>query len=161
MGFCAYEYEYTSHIVTFYNSCPQRPCGFMLHGRLLLSPSLGAERGWEKWWIANSIGNILSVLSCLLQDCALSCGAGRLQETTQKAAVWSFSWLSSWVWFWACRHNRRMFREIRCAYHFYHLRENGHCGKWTFSRRAFSSARKAAGSAIFVVLPRLQRRRNQ
>ena len=27
------------------------------------------------------------------------------------------------------RHNRRMFREIRCAYHFYHLRENGHCGK--------------------------------
>ena len=45
MGFCAYEYEYTSHIVTFYNSCPQRPGGFMLHGRLLLSPSLGAERG--------------------------------------------------------------------------------------------------------------------
>lgn len=46
-GFCAYEYEHTSHIVISYNSCFQRPCGFMLHGRLLLSPSLW-QKGGEK-----------------------------------------------------------------------------------------------------------------
>ena len=47
MGFCAYEYEHTSHIVISYNSYFQRPCGFMLHGHLLLSPSLW-QKGGEK-----------------------------------------------------------------------------------------------------------------
>ena len=47
MGFCAYEDEHTSHIITFYNSCFQRPCGFMLHGRLLFSPPLW-QKGGEK-----------------------------------------------------------------------------------------------------------------
>ena len=46
-GFCAYEDEHTSHIITFYNSHFQRPCGFMLHGRWLLSPSLW-QKGGEK-----------------------------------------------------------------------------------------------------------------
>ena len=40
-------------------------------------------------------------------------------------------------------------------------RKNGHCGKRTVSSRAFTSAGKAAGSAAFVVLPRLQRYGNR
>ena len=47
MGFCAYEYEHTNHIITSYNSYTQRPCGFMLHGRLLSSLPLW-QKGGEK-----------------------------------------------------------------------------------------------------------------
>ena len=43
MVFCAYEYEHTSHIVISYNSYAQRPCGFMLCGRLLFHPLLGKK----------------------------------------------------------------------------------------------------------------------
>ena len=47
MGFCAYEYEHTNHIIISYNSYTQRPCGFMLHGRLLSSLPLW-QKGGEK-----------------------------------------------------------------------------------------------------------------
>ena len=47
MEFCAYEYEHTSHIIISYNSYTQRPCGFMLHGRLLSSLPLW-QKGGEK-----------------------------------------------------------------------------------------------------------------
>ena len=47
MGFCAYEYEHTSHIVISYSSCTKRPCGFMLRGRLLFFPLLG-QKGVRK-----------------------------------------------------------------------------------------------------------------
>ena len=47
MGFCAYEYEHISHIIISYNSYTQRPCGFMLHGRLLSSLPLW-QKGGEK-----------------------------------------------------------------------------------------------------------------
>ena len=47
MGFCAYEYEHTSHIVISYSSCTKRPCGFMLRGRLVFCPLLG-KKGGEK-----------------------------------------------------------------------------------------------------------------
>ena len=46
-GIFVYEYEYISHIITSYNSYFQRPCGFMLHGRLLFRPLLG-KKGGEK-----------------------------------------------------------------------------------------------------------------
>ena len=45
--FALIKYEHTNHIVISYNSCSQRPCGFMLHGRWLLSPSLW-QKGGEK-----------------------------------------------------------------------------------------------------------------
>lgn len=56
MGFCAYEYEHTNHIITSCNSYTQRPCGFMLHGRLLSSlppwqkggeKMMNSEQYWE------------------------------------------------------------------------------------------------------------------
>ena len=55
MGFCAYEYEHTSHIIISYNSYTQRPCGFMLHGRLLSSLPLWKKEGEkmmnsEQYW---------------------------------------------------------------------------------------------------------------
>ena len=43
--FALIKYEHTNHIVISYNSCSQRPCGFMLPGRLLFSPTAWEERG--------------------------------------------------------------------------------------------------------------------
>ena len=42
-GFCAYECEHINHIFFSYNSYNKRPCGFMLHGRLLFCALLGRK----------------------------------------------------------------------------------------------------------------------
>ena len=47
MGFCTYEDEHTSHIIALFHSYYQRPCGFMLRGRLLFCPLFG-KKGGEK-----------------------------------------------------------------------------------------------------------------
>lgn len=55
----------------------------MLHGRLLLSPHLG-QKGVRKMMNSEQYREHIERTFMPLQDCALSCGAGRLQETTQK-----------------------------------------------------------------------------
>ena len=44
---CPYEDEHTSHIIALFHSYYQRPCGFMLRGRLVFCPLLG-KKGGEK-----------------------------------------------------------------------------------------------------------------
>ena len=87
MGFCTHEDEHTSHIIALFNSYYQRPCGFMLHGRLLSSPPFWQKGGEKDDEYRAVSGTYRAHFQRLLQDCALSCGAGCLQETAEKAAV--------------------------------------------------------------------------
>ena len=85
--FAPMKYEHTSHIITFYNSCFQRPCGFMLHGRLLFSPPLWQKGGEKMMNNEQYREHIERTFNAFCKIVLYHCGAGRLQKNTEEAAV--------------------------------------------------------------------------
>ena len=130
--------------------------------RLLFSPCLG-RKGVRKMMNTEQYReHIERTFNAFCKIVLYHAALGAYKKNTEKAAVWSVPWLSSGVWFWACYYNRQVFLWNTMRLLLFTVRgKNGHCGKRAVGSRAFASARKAAGSAVFAVLPRLQRYGNR